>query len=54
MQVRDRGKLSLDDPIVKYIPELRCVQSEDNCVSRVNIRHLLSHTAGFQTPTWPV
>ncbi len=53
MQLRDRGKLSLDDPILKYVPELARVHSEDNGISRVTIRHLLSHTAGFQGPTWP-
>lgn len=53
MQLRDRGKLSLDDPILKYVPELARVHSEDNGISRVTIRHLLSHTAGFQSPTWP-
>jgi CubicO group peptidase (beta-lactamase class C family) len=53
MQLRDHGKLSLDDPIVKYVPELTRVHSEDNAVRRVTLRHLLSHTAGFQSPTWP-
>jgi len=53
MQLRDRGKLSLDDQIVKYVPELRRVHAEDNWIERVTLRHLLSHTAGFQSPTWP-
>jgi len=53
MQLRDRGKLSLDDPIVKYVPELMRVHSDDNAIARVTLRHLLSHTAGFQSPTWP-
>jgi CubicO group peptidase (beta-lactamase class C family) len=53
MQLRDRGKLSLDDPIVKYVPELMRVHSQDNAISRVTLRRLMSHTAGFQTPTWP-
>ena len=53
MQLRDRGKISLDDPIVKYVPELTRVHSENNAISRVTLRQLLSHTAGFQTPTWP-
>jgi len=53
MQLRDRGKLSLDDPIIQYVPELTRVHSQDNSVSRVTIRHLLSHTSGFQSPTWP-
>jgi len=52
MQLRDRGKLSLDDPIVKYVPELMRIHGQDNAVSRVTLRQLMSHTAGFQTPTW--
>jgi CubicO group peptidase (beta-lactamase class C family) len=53
MQLRDRGKLSLDDPIIRYVPELARVHSENNDIARVTLRHLLSHTAGFQSPTWP-
>jgi CubicO group peptidase (beta-lactamase class C family) len=53
MQLRDRGKLSLDDPIVKYVPELTRIHSQNNAISRVTIRDLLSHTGGFQGPTWP-
>jgi CubicO group peptidase (beta-lactamase class C family) len=53
MQLRDRGKLSLDDPIVKYVPELMRVHSQDYAVSHVTLRQLMSHSAGFQTPTWP-
>jgi CubicO group peptidase (beta-lactamase class C family) len=53
MQLRDRGKLSLDDPVVKYVPELMRIHSQDNAISRVTLRQLMSHTAGFQTPTWP-
>jgi CubicO group peptidase (beta-lactamase class C family) len=53
MQLRDRGKLSLDDPIIKYVPELTRVHSEDNDIAKVTIRHLLSHSAGFQDRTWP-
>jgi CubicO group peptidase (beta-lactamase class C family) len=53
MQLRDRGKLSLDDPIIKYVPELRRVHSEDDWPARVTLRHLLSRSAGFQTRTWP-
>lgn len=53
MQLRDRGKLSLDDPIVKYVPELRRVHNENHAIERVTLRHLLSHSSGFQSPTWP-
>jgi CubicO group peptidase (beta-lactamase class C family) len=53
MQLRDRGKLSLDDPITKWIPELRQVHDPFGSIDSVTLRMLLSHTAGFQNPTWP-
>ncbi len=53
MQLRDRGLLSLDDPVVKYVPELRQVHSDYGDISRVRIRHLMSHSAGFRAATWP-
>jgi CubicO group peptidase (beta-lactamase class C family) len=53
MQLRDQGKLSLDDSITKYVPELVRVHSDYGPVSQVTLRQLLSHSAGFQGPTWP-
>jgi CubicO group peptidase (beta-lactamase class C family) len=53
MQLRDRGLLTLDDPIVKYVPELREVSDTFGTINDVTIRHLLSHSAGFRNPTWP-
>jgi len=53
MQLRDRGLLSLDDPAVKYVPELREVHSPLGDVSQVTIRQLMSHSAGFRSSTWP-
>jgi CubicO group peptidase (beta-lactamase class C family) len=53
MQLRDRGKLSLDDPAVKYVPELREVHDPFGDISEVTIRRLMSHSAGFRSPTWP-
>jgi CubicO group peptidase (beta-lactamase class C family) len=53
MQLRDRGLVSLDDPIVKYIPELREVHDPFGPVEAITLRHLLSHSAGFRNATWP-
>ena len=53
MQLRDRGLLSLDDPIVKYVPELRDVHNEFGSMEVITIRQLLSHSAGFRGATWP-
>ena len=53
MQLRDRGLLSLDDPVLKYVPELRLVHDPFGDVSAIKIRHLMSHSAGFRASTWP-
>jgi len=53
MQLRDRHKLSLDDQVTRYIPELRLVHDPYGSMDNVTIRMLLSHSAGFQNPTWP-
>lgn len=53
MQLRDRGRLSLDDPVTRYVPELREVHNPWGSMDGVTIGMLLSHSAGFQAPTWP-
>lgn len=53
MQLRDRGLLKLDDPIVKYLPELRAVHNPHGDMSQITIKHLMTHSAGFRAPTWP-
>ena len=53
MQLRDRGLLTLDDPVVNYVPELRLVHDPFGDISRITIRHLMTHSAGFRNPTWP-
>jgi CubicO group peptidase (beta-lactamase class C family) len=53
MQLRDGGKLSLNDKVVDYIPELRQVHDTFGSIDAITIRMLLSHSAGFQNPTWP-
>ncbi len=53
MQLRDRHELSLDDRVTSYIPELRRVHDPFGSMDSITIRMLLSHSAGFQNPTWP-
>lgn len=53
MQLRDQGKLTLDDPIVDYVPELAVVHNPHGRMRDITIRHLLSHSAGFRGGTWP-
>jgi CubicO group peptidase (beta-lactamase class C family) len=53
LQLRDRGLLSLDDPAVRYVPELRQVHDPYGPMDAITIRQLLTHSAGFRNPTWP-
>lgn len=53
MQLRDRGLLSLDDPIVRYVPELKAVHNPFGDTDRITLRQLMNHSAGFGGATWP-
>ena len=53
MQLRDRGLLSLDDPIVKYVPELKAVHNSFGDMNQITIKHLMTHSGGFRAATWP-
>ncbi len=53
MQLRDRGLLNLDDPIVKYVPEFRQIHNPYGDASQVTIRHMMAHSSGLRAPTWP-
>ena len=47
LKLRDEGKLSLDDPAYKYIPELKNQKYPTSDAAPITVRHLLSHAAGF-------
>jgi CubicO group peptidase (beta-lactamase class C family) len=53
MQLRDRGLLSLDDSVVKFLPELRQVHNPFGPMDAITLRMLMSHSAGFRMSTWP-
>jgi CubicO group peptidase (beta-lactamase class C family) len=53
MQLRDRGLLSLDDPAIKYVPELREIHNPFGDMTQVTIRHLMTHSSGLRAATWP-
>ena len=48
MQLRDDGLLSLDDPVVRYIPELARVTNPFGPIEALTIRRFLMHTSGLQ------
>ncbi|MBV9880161.1 MAG: beta-lactamase family protein, partial [Gemmatirosa sp.] len=47
LALRDDGKLSLDDPVERWIPELKALAYPTTDSPRLTIRHLLSHATGF-------
>ncbi len=46
MQLRDREKLQLDDPVSRYLPWFNVQNSYTNA-PEITIRHLLTHTSGL-------
>jgi CubicO group peptidase (beta-lactamase class C family) len=47
MQLRDAGRLDLDDPAVAYLPELRRAVSPFAAIEAVTVRRMLSHESGL-------
>jgi CubicO group peptidase (beta-lactamase class C family) len=47
LQLRDAGKLDLDDPVSKYIPEIDGVVYPTSEHPQIRIRHLVTHTSGL-------
>ena len=47
LKLRDEGKLSLDDPAARYVPELANLPYPTSDSPAITIRHLLTHSEGF-------
>jgi CubicO group peptidase (beta-lactamase class C family) len=47
MMMVDEGKVSVDDPVAKYLPELAGLKTKDGKEARITIKHLLTHTSGM-------
>lgn len=47
LQLVDDGSVDLDDPVIEHLPEFAL---DDERVSDITIRHLLSHTSGLPSP----
>jgi CubicO group peptidase (beta-lactamase class C family) len=53
LQLRDRGRLSLDDPAVRYVPELREIHNPYGDIAQMTVRSLMTHSSGLRAGTWP-
>src|SRR5262249_3920672 len=55
MQLRDQGKLQLDDPVTKHLPSF-AVRPREPGGQPITIRHLLTHVSGLpreaDAPYW--
>lgn len=51
MMLQDEGKLSVDDPVEKYLPELADLKTVDGKSGKLTLRHLLTHTSGLAEAT---
>jgi D-alanyl-D-alanine-carboxypeptidase/D-alanyl-D-alanine-endopeptidase len=49
LKLRDDGKISLDEPVETYVPELRGWKYPTDDSAKIRVRELLTHTAGFVT-----
>src|SRR5712691_698599 len=47
LKLRDEGKLSLDDPAERYVPEMAGFKYPTSDAPKITVRHLLSHAEGF-------
>jgi CubicO group peptidase (beta-lactamase class C family) len=47
LRLRDMGRLSLEDPAARYVPELAALAYPTRDSPLITIRHLLTHSAGF-------
>ena len=47
LKLRDEGKLSLEDPVSKWIPEFARMELPTRDTPPLRVRQLMSHSAGF-------
>jgi CubicO group peptidase (beta-lactamase class C family) len=47
VQLRDAGKLHLDDPLVKHLPEFAAVENPFGPIEEITLRRLASHSSGL-------
>lgn len=46
-QLRDKGIINIDDPLINYIPEFGTVDADSNAIKQVTLRRLLCHHSGL-------
>ncbi|HEX3134959.1 MAG TPA: serine hydrolase domain-containing protein [Planctomycetota bacterium] len=51
LMLQDQGKLSVDDPVAKYLPEFAKILTADGAPSQITLKHLLTHSSGLAEST---
>ena len=51
LMLQDEGKLSIEDPVSKYIPEFASIKTPSGKPANLTLRHLLTHTSGLAEAT---
>jgi CubicO group peptidase (beta-lactamase class C family) len=47
LMLQDEGKLSVNDPVAKYLPELAALKTADGKPGNLTLKQLLTHTSGM-------
>lgn len=50
LMLQEEGKLSIDDPVAKYIPAFAALKTPSGKPANLTLRHLLTHTSGLAEP----
>lgn len=51
LMLQDQGKLSVDDPVAKYVPEFAKLATADGTAATITLKHLLTHSSGLAEST---
>lgn len=51
LMLQEEGKLSVDDPVAKFLPELANLKTPSGNPANLTLRHLLTHTSGLGEAT---
>lgn len=51
MQLRDEGRLSIDDTVIRHLPDFTL--ADQNAAAEITVRQLLNHTSGMEGDFFP-
>jgi CubicO group peptidase (beta-lactamase class C family) len=51
LMLQEEGKLSVDDPVGKYVPELAGLKTPSGKPANLTLKHLMTHTSGLPEAT---